>query len=71
MAGPFSGRLTEAEKNDNAAFLPKTAESTELNELPKRFVDQDTTPAILLWERPAWITDPGPLFVFLVALGID
>ncbi len=57
VAGPFAGRLTEVEKNDNAAFLPKTAESTEVNELQQRFVDQDTTPAILVWERPDGITD--------------
>jgi putative drug exporter of the RND superfamily len=57
VAGPFSGRLAEVQKNDNAAFLPKTAESTEVNELQQRFVNQDTTPAILVWERPAGITD--------------
>jgi RND superfamily putative drug exporter len=60
IAGPFSGRLTEVEKNDNAAFLPKTAESTEVNELQQRFVDEDTTPGILVWERPSGIT-PGDL----------
>ena len=57
VAGPFSGRLTEVEKNDNAAFLPQTAESTEVNDLQQRFVDQDTTPADPVWERPAGITD--------------
>jgi RND superfamily putative drug exporter len=57
VAGPFSGRLGEVEKNDNAAFLPKTAESTEVNDLQQRFVDQDTTPGILVWQRESGITD--------------
>jgi putative drug exporter of the RND superfamily len=57
VAGPFSGRLAEVEKNDNAAFLPKTAESTEVDDVQQRFVTQDTTPAILVWERPSGITD--------------
>jgi putative drug exporter of the RND superfamily len=56
VAGPFSGRLGEVEKNDNAAFLPKTAESTEVNDLQQRFVDQDTTPGVIIWERESGIT---------------
>jgi putative drug exporter of the RND superfamily len=56
FAGPSSGKLTEVEKNDNAAFLPKTAESTEVNDLQQRFVDQDTTPGIIVWERASGIT---------------
>jgi RND superfamily putative drug exporter len=56
FAGPLSGRLTEVEKNDNAAFLPKTAESTAVNDLQQRFVDQDTTPGILVWERESGLT---------------
>jgi RND superfamily putative drug exporter len=56
FAGPYSGKLTEVEKNDNAAFLPKTAESTTVNDLQQRFVDQDTTPGIVLWERESGIT---------------
>ncbi|HST65109.1 MAG TPA: MMPL family transporter [Mycobacteriales bacterium] len=57
VAGPFSGRLAEVSTNDNAAFLPATAESTEVNALQQRFVDQDTTPGILVWERQTGITD--------------
>ena len=56
FAGQYSGKLTEVEKNDNAAFLPKTAESTEVNDLQQRFVDQDTTPGIIVWARESGIT---------------
>jgi uncharacterized membrane protein YdfJ with MMPL/SSD domain len=71
FAGPYSGKLADVEKNDNAALLPKTAESTEVNDLQQRFVDQDTTPGILLWERVADTSFPLFAFVFLVGLGID
>ena len=30
VGGPLVGRLSEVQKNDNASFLPKTAESTEV-----------------------------------------
>jgi putative drug exporter of the RND superfamily len=56
FAGPYSGKLADVQTNDNAAFLPKTAESTEVNDLQRRFVDQDTTPGIIVWERESGIT---------------
>ena len=56
FAGPYSGRLADVQTNDNAAFLPKTAESTEVNDLQRRFVDQETTPGIIVWERESGIT---------------
>jgi RND superfamily putative drug exporter len=56
FAGPYSGKLADVQTNDNAAFLPKTAESTEVNDLQRRFVDQETTPGIIVWERESGIT---------------
>jgi len=56
FAGPYSGRLADVQTNDNAAFLPKTAESTEVNDLQRRFIDQETTPGIIVWERESGIT---------------
>ena len=56
FAGPYSGKLADVQTNDNAAFLPKTAESTEVNDMQRRFVDQDTTPGIIVWERESGIT---------------
>lgn len=35
--GSFQGQLASVAENDNAAFLPTTAESTKVNELQKRF----------------------------------
>ena len=56
FAGRYSGKLADVQTNDNAAFLPKTAESTEVNDLQRRFIDQETTPGIIVWERESGIT---------------
>ena len=57
FAGPYSGRLAEVAQNDNAAFLPATAESTEVIDLQRRFIEEETTPGIVVWERESGITE--------------
>jgi RND superfamily putative drug exporter len=57
-AGPLNavgGRLTGLQENDNAAFLPDSAESTRVAELQQRFQDEQSLPLIIVWERPAGI----------------
>ncbi|MGK5674398.1 MMPL family transporter [Micromonospora sp. URMC 106] len=56
VAGPFSGRLGEVATNDNASFLPTDAEATRAQELAGRFVDRQTTPALVVYERATGIT---------------
>ena len=48
--GALSGRLTGLQENDNAAFLPDSAESTRVAELQRDFSPTEAIPAILLWE---------------------
>src|SRR3954454_5341479 len=48
--GPTSGKLTEVQQNDSAAFLPDSAESTRVAELLRGFETERTLPVILLWE---------------------
>jgi putative drug exporter of the RND superfamily len=51
--GSFAGRLAEVQENDNASFLPKSAESTVvLNEF-LRFTGQESLPTTLVFERPS------------------
>ena len=53
LAGPLGsigGQLTEVQENDNAAFLPDSAESTRVTELQERFRTEDALPVVLLWE---------------------
>ncbi|HEX8860869.1 MAG TPA: MMPL family transporter [Actinomycetes bacterium] len=56
VAGPLSGKLNSAQKNDASAWLPKNAESTQVVDLAKRFVPSDTFPAVLVYERNSPIT---------------
>ena len=43
FAGPFAGKLSEVASNDGSAFLPSSAESTEVNDLRAAFDETDAT----------------------------
>ncbi|WP_327267314.1 MMPL family transporter [Streptomyces sp. NBC_01218] len=47
--GPYAGKLGEVSTNDQAAFLPRSAESTEVSEEQKAFQKNGTVPAIVVW----------------------
>ncbi|MFF8828624.1 MMPL family transporter [Streptomyces sp. NPDC015131] len=47
--GPYAGKLGEVATNDQAAFLPRTAESTRVLEARKDFERSETVPAIVVW----------------------
>jgi len=47
-------------ENDNAAFLPTTAESTKVIELQQSFAEAEIIPAIVVYERESGIT-PGDI----------
>ncbi|MFF1509784.1 MMPL family transporter [Streptomyces sp. NPDC058326] len=55
--GPFAGRLGEVATNDQAAFLPRSAESTRVIEEQKALRRSETVPAIVVWTA----RDGGPL----------
>ncbi|WP_030545786.1 MMPL family transporter [Streptomyces exfoliatus] len=55
--GPFAGRLGEVAANDQAAFLPRSAESTRVIEEQKAFRGSETVPAIVVWTA----RDGGPV----------
>src|SRR4051812_5943590 len=48
--GALSGKLSGLQENDNAAFLPDSAESTRVTELQAGFRETQAIPAVLLWE---------------------
>lgn len=56
IAGPYSGRLGDVATNDNASFLPADAEATRAQDLSAGFVERETTPALVVYERTAGIT---------------
>ena len=56
-AGPLSGRLSEVQQNDNASFLPASAESTLVADEQQAFVDNPSLPILVVASSPAG----GPL----------
>nr|BFD88536.1 MMPL family transporter [Streptomyces sp. Xyl84] len=49
LLGPFAGRLGEVASNDQAAFLPRSAESTRVLREQEAFQQRETLPVIVLW----------------------
>ncbi|MEU3487772.1 MMPL family transporter [Streptomyces massasporeus] len=47
--GPYAGKLGEVATNDQAAFLPRSAESTRVLEARAAFDGSETVPAIVVW----------------------
>ncbi|MEV8214410.1 efflux RND transporter permease subunit [Leifsonia sp. NPDC077715] len=50
IGGPTFGKLSGVSSNDQAAFLPASAESTEVQDWQKRFTDSGAIPAIVVVE---------------------
>jgi len=56
--GRFQGELSDVQVNDQATFLPATAEATRVAELADRFGPQDVIPAVVVYERAGGLTEP-------------
>jgi len=56
VAGGLSGKLTEVTENDQAAFLPDSAESTRSLALETQFNGTQNIPALIVWERAGGLT---------------
>lgn len=48
VAGPLFGKLSEVQENDNSAFLPTTAESSQVSEIATQFTSSDSLPALVV-----------------------
>ncbi|MEW2386779.1 MMPL family transporter [Streptomyces venezuelae] len=47
--GPYAGKLGEVATNDQAAFLPRNAESTRVIDEQRAFDQEESVPAIVVW----------------------
>ncbi|MFC7549625.1 MMPL family transporter [Plantactinospora sp. GCM10030261] len=56
-AAMVAGQLGDVEENDNSAWLPGNAESTEVIDRAGKFQTADTVPAIVVYDRPGGVTD--------------
>ncbi|MEU5872230.1 MMPL family transporter [Glycomyces sp. NPDC047369] len=70
FAGPYAGKLSEVASNDGSAFLPSSAESTEVMELRKAFDDTEAVPAVVVAERPGGLTDADLAYLDAAAAGL-
>lgn len=50
LGGPAIGSLSQVQENDNAAFLPTDAESTQVSELQQEFTGDEALPAFVVAE---------------------
>lgn len=68
--GPLFGQLSTVQENDNAAFLPESAESTIASEISNRFIseDSDQLPALLLFSGEITPTALQEIGAYLTAL---
>ncbi len=57
VAGTLSGKLSSVTENDQAAFLPDSAESTRSLDLETEFAGDQNIPALIVWERSGGLTD--------------
>ncbi len=56
LAGPLSGKLTGAEKNDSSAWLPAKAESTKVLNLQSQFQSPNIFAGVVVYDRPSGLT---------------
>jgi RND superfamily putative drug exporter len=56
LFGSLSGKLADVQKNTNASFLSKTAESTRALTASGAFVPENSIPTVVLYERDGAIT---------------
>ncbi|MFF9199495.1 MMPL family transporter [Streptomyces sp. NPDC014779] len=47
--GPYAGKLGEVATNDQAAFLPRSAESTQVLRAQEAFRQEETLPVLVVW----------------------
>jgi RND superfamily putative drug exporter len=52
VVGPLAGKLNEVQKNDNASFLPASAESTLVADEQAAFSDNTSFPLLVVITRP-------------------
>jgi putative drug exporter of the RND superfamily len=55
--GSFQGKLGEVQKNDNAAYLPATAESTKVDKGVEKFRTVQSVPGFIVYQRDGGLTE--------------
>ena len=59
--GPYAGKLAEVQVNDQLLFLPESAESTVVAKLQQDFADDESVPAVVVYEAESGQLTPEQL----------
>jgi RND superfamily putative drug exporter len=54
--GSYQGKLSSVQKNDNAQYLPSSAQSTKVNNEAQRFQSVQTIPGFVVYQRVSGLT---------------
>lgn len=57
FGGSYQGKLAEVQKNDNASFLPGSAESTKAGDEAATFLNVESIPGFVVFQRTSGLTD--------------
>jgi RND superfamily putative drug exporter len=57
VGGGFQSKLSEVQKNDNASYLPPSAESTKVSNESAKFLKIESIPGFVVFRREAGLTD--------------
>jgi RND superfamily putative drug exporter len=63
FGGPTFGKISDVSTNDQASFLPASAESTQVSALVPEFAGADDIPAIVIAARDGGLTDADLSFL--------
>lgn len=61
IGGPFFGKISEVASNDQSTFLPASAESTQVNDELKKFQNEQSIPALIVFTQNNEKLSPGTL----------
>lgn len=50
VGGPIFGKISDVVSNDQASFLPSSADSTQVQQLQRKYESKQTVPAIIIFE---------------------
>ncbi|MGW9404829.1 MMPL family transporter [Arthrobacter sp. NPDC055585] len=63
VGGPYFGKISEVQQNDQASYLPASSASTKVSELQPEFTDSDAVPAVVLYVNDGGLTDADRTFI--------
>lgn len=70
VTGPFAGKLSSVATSDNSAFLPASAEATQVESQLGAFEDTDYIPAIVIAERTSGLTPADTAYLTEATSGL-